>query len=108
MSRMLLLVALEGSIGADMDATMVAFAGTFTGLTIPMPTPPAVRELKNKTGASVVLVQLRAPSKKIKPIKLKDRDTMSVFIFNEINGKGRHLFQNPEIGISPGILLSPV
>jgi hypothetical protein len=106
MSRMLLLVALAGSIGADIDAIIVAFAGTFTGLTIPMPTPPAVRELKNKTGVSVVLVQLKAPSNRIKPIKLKDRDTMRLFIFNEINGKGRHLFQNPEIGISSGFLLS--
>ena len=56
-----------------------------------------VRELKNKPGASVVLVQLRAPSKKIKPIKLKDRDTMSVFIFNEINGKSRHLLRIREL-----------
>ena len=94
MSRMLPLFALDGIIAELMDATIVAFVGTFVGLTIPRPTPPAISELKDKTGVSLFLEQLNIPINRIALIKLKNRNTMRLFKFIEINGKGRHLFQN--------------
>jgi len=93
-NKILLLVALAGSTAAVRVAIIVALEGTFTGLTSPSPTPPAMSELKENSGVLLFFVQLSTPNKRKTLIKLKNRDTMRLFIFIEINGKGRHLFQN--------------
>jgi len=94
MSRMLVLFALEGLTAEVRVATIVAFVGTFIGLTVDRPTPPAISELNDKTEVSLFFVQLSAPNNRIKLIKLKNRNTIRLFKFIEINGKGSHLFQN--------------
>jgi len=96
MSLMLLTVALDGSTFELIDAVITAFEGTVVGLTNPNTTPPAVKELKNRTGGSLCFEHPNIPKIKIKLINPVDRCTMKYLIIIEINGKSRHLFRNPE------------